>query len=78
MDGKSWEESPLNVPEGLKEGAPKMTQVKTDRVFKGDVEGTGKYSYAPLPANPRISVPDNTSCFLFFFRCWVLPDGISP
>jgi len=41
MDGKSWEESPLNVPQDLKESAPRLTQVKTDRSFKGDVEGTG-------------------------------------
>lgn len=52
MDGKSWDESPLNVPEGLKEGAPKLTQVKADRVFKGDIEGTGKYSCSSFSFQP--------------------------
>ena len=46
MDGKSWEENPLEVPADLAEGAPKMTRVKTDRLYKGDMAGNGTLRHA--------------------------------
>jgi hypothetical protein len=78
MDGKSWEESPLNVPEDLKESAPKLTQVKTDRVFRGDAEGTGTSLSASF-VHPRIAAPSHrgTTFPVLPRRCRILSDGVS-
>lgn len=43
MDGKTWEEAPLDIPADLAENAPKMTRVKTERDFKGEFEGSGEF-----------------------------------
>jgi len=43
---------PSRLPDDLVPNAPKMTRVRTDRTFKGDLEGTGMFP--PLPRRARL------------------------
>jgi hypothetical protein len=36
-----YEEAPLELPEGLAAGTPRLVRLKLDRSFKGDIEGKG-------------------------------------
>jgi len=41
----NWEEGPLELPEYLTAGAPKLVRMKFERTYKGDIEGKGVAFY---------------------------------
>jgi hypothetical protein len=42
MNSVSWEESPLEVPESLSAGAPKLNNGRAVRTFSGSLKGEGE------------------------------------
>ena len=58
---EGWEEVPLELPEDLAAGAPKLVRIKFNRIFKGDLEGKGMHQCLSSTTHLLTSLPFCTS-----------------
>ena len=84
MEG--WEELPLELPEGLAAGAPKLVRMKFNRSYKGDLEGKGTRLFSSSIYAPLTLISSFVHSVLrdtthpprrTVHRCWVLQQQLS-